>query len=223
MLPPQRARATRRPITDHDYAGTQTTPVDQRRSVLHLERSTPARLEPIGGSTARKPLGSRLIVAHRCPPTSLRPVVRWSVMRHGRRRSELCVWAYGLAASSVGLPNMHSLRRLGVDAPTGRLAYLPAGVSAPDPGAFLSDVLTGRRRAQFAKNFCTDAARRRAASVLRMTEFVGLIRGNGRQLTPMITWDISGAYGRRVRYPERDEPYDPARPSGASAMATTLE
>lgn len=60
-----------------------------------------------------------------------------------------------------------------VDAPTGRLAYLPAGVSAPDPGAFLSDVLTGRRRAQFAKNFCTDAARRRAASVLRMTEFVG--------------------------------------------------
>lgn len=113
MLPPQRARATRRLITDHDYAGTQTTPVDQRRSVLHLERSTPARLEPIGGSTARKPLGSRLIVALRCPPTSSRPVVRRSVMRHGRRRSELCVWAYGLAASSVGLPNMHSLRRLG--------------------------------------------------------------------------------------------------------------
>lgn len=35
-----------------------------------------------------------------------------------------------------------------VDAPMGRLAYLPAGVAGPDPDAFLSDVLTGWRRAQ---------------------------------------------------------------------------
>ena len=60
-----------------------------------------------------------------------------------------------------------------MDAPMGRLAYLPAGVSGPDPDAFLSDVLTGWRRAQLAQNFATDTARRRVTSVLRMTDFVG--------------------------------------------------
>jgi hypothetical protein len=43
----------------------------------------------------------------------------------------------------------------------GRLTYLPAGVSGPDPDAFLSDVLTGWRRAQLAQNFSTDTARHR--------------------------------------------------------------
>jgi len=60
-----------------------------------------------------------------------------------------------------------------VDATMGRLVYLPAGVAGPDPDAFLSDVLTGWRRAQLAQNFSPDTARRRVASVLRMAEFVG--------------------------------------------------
>lgn len=60
-----------------------------------------------------------------------------------------------------------------MDAMMGRLAYLSAGVAGPDPDAFLSDVLTGWRRAQLAQNFSPDTARRRVASVLRMGEFVG--------------------------------------------------
>lgn len=60
-----------------------------------------------------------------------------------------------------------------MDAPMGRLVYLPAGVAGPDPDAFLSDVLTGWRRAQLAQNFSPDTARRRVASVLRMGDFVG--------------------------------------------------
>ena len=49
----------------------------------------------------------------------------------------------------------------------GQLVCLPAGVAGPDPDAFLSDVLTGWRRAQLAQNFSADTARRRVASVLR--------------------------------------------------------
>lgn len=60
-----------------------------------------------------------------------------------------------------------------VYASMGRLAYLPAGVSGADPDAFLSDVLTGWRRAHLAQNFSTGTARHRVASVLRMTDFVG--------------------------------------------------
>ena len=60
-----------------------------------------------------------------------------------------------------------------MDATMGQLVYLPAGVAGPDPDAFLSDVLTGWRRAQLAQNFSPDTARRRVASVLRMSDFVG--------------------------------------------------
>lgn len=60
-----------------------------------------------------------------------------------------------------------------MDATMGQLVYLPAGVAGPDPDAFLSDVLTGWRRAQLAQNFSPDTARRRVASVLRMGDFVG--------------------------------------------------
>jgi hypothetical protein len=60
-----------------------------------------------------------------------------------------------------------------VDATMGQLVYLPAGVAGPDPDAFLSDVLTGWRRAQLAQNFSPGTARRRVASVLRMGDFVG--------------------------------------------------
>jgi hypothetical protein len=60
-----------------------------------------------------------------------------------------------------------------VDATMGQLVYLPAGVAGPDPDAFMSDVLTGWRRAQLAQNFSPDTARRRVASVLRMGDFVG--------------------------------------------------
>ena len=45
-----------------------------------------------------------------------------------------------------------------MDATMGQLVYLPAGVAGPDPDAFLSDVLTGWRRAQLAQNFSPDAA-----------------------------------------------------------------
>lgn len=60
-----------------------------------------------------------------------------------------------------------------MDATMGQLVYLPAGVAGPDPDVFLSDVLTGWRRAQLAQNFSPDTARRRVASVLRMGDFVG--------------------------------------------------
>lgn len=42
-----------------------------------------------------------------------------------------------------------------------------------DPDAFLSDVLTGWRRAQLAQNFSADTVRRRVASVMRMGDFAG--------------------------------------------------
>jgi len=60
-----------------------------------------------------------------------------------------------------------------MDDSMGRLVYLPAGVSGPDPHAFLEDVLTGWRRAQLAQGTSSDTIRRRAAQVLRMTDFVG--------------------------------------------------
>jgi hypothetical protein len=60
-----------------------------------------------------------------------------------------------------------------MDGSMGRLVYLPTGVAGPDPDAFLSDVLTGWRRAQLAQNFSPDTVRRRIASVLRMGDFVG--------------------------------------------------
>ena len=68
--------------------------------------------------------------------------------------------------------NLQSLEGVGVDATMGRLVYLPAGAGGPDPDAFLSDVLTGWRRAQLARNFSPDTARRRMASVVRMGDFV---------------------------------------------------
>lgn len=74
-----------------------------------------------------------------------------------------------------------------MDATMGQLVYLPAGVAGPDPDAFLSDVLTGWRRAQLAQNFSAGTARRRVASVLRMGNSWVLIRGSGRRPMPMIS------------------------------------
>lgn len=69
------------------------------------------------------------------------------------------------------MQNLQSVRRSRGrdDGPVG----VPAGrCGGPDPDAFLSDVLTGWRRAQLAQNFSPDTARRRVASVLRMGDFV---------------------------------------------------
>lgn len=55
----------------------------------------------------------------------------------------------------------------------GRLVYLPAGASGPDPDAFLEDVLTGWRRAQLAQGTSSGTIHRRYAIVLRMADFVG--------------------------------------------------
>ncbi|APE14982.1 tyrosine-type recombinase/integrase [Mycolicibacterium rhodesiae] len=60
-----------------------------------------------------------------------------------------------------------------MDDAMGRLVYLPAGASGPDPEAFLEDVLTGWRRAQLAQGTSTETIRRRNAQVLRMADFVG--------------------------------------------------
>lgn len=57
-----------------------------------------------------------------------------------------------------------------MDATMGQWVYLPAGVAGSDPDAFLSDVLTGRRRAQLAQNFrCSiiSASKRGLEHVLR--------------------------------------------------------
>lgn len=60
-----------------------------------------------------------------------------------------------------------------MDDSMGRLVYLPAGASGPDPEAFLEDVLTCWRRAQLAQGTSAETIRRRQAQVLRMTDFVG--------------------------------------------------
>lgn len=60
-----------------------------------------------------------------------------------------------------------------MDDSMGRLVYLPAGASGPDPEAFLEDVLTGWRRAQLAQGTSSGTIHRRYAIVLRMADFVG--------------------------------------------------
>jgi len=46
-----------------------------------------------------------------------------------------------------------------VDATMGQLVYLPTGVAGPDPDAFLSDVLTGWRRARGVRNLAHTTVR----------------------------------------------------------------
>ena len=80
-----------------------------------------------------------------------------------------------------------------MDDAMGRLVYLPAGASGPDPEAFLEDVLTGWRRAQLAQGTSTETIRRRNAQVLRMADFVGAFPWQWTPVVPPKSWRVSYA------------------------------
>ena len=79
-----------------------------------------------------------------------------------------------------------------MDATMGQLVYLPAGVAGPDPDAFLSDVLTGWRRAQLAQNFSPDTACAGGVGVADGRFRWVLIRGSGLRPMPMIFGHLRG-------------------------------
>jgi integrase len=55
----------------------------------------------------------------------------------------------------------------------GGLSFLPTLDRQPDQDAFLSEVLTGWKRAQLTQNFTPQTAKRRIASVMRLADFSG--------------------------------------------------